>query len=806
MKKISFKILLPHLVALLVFIVVTLLFFHPVVIGGKVMTQHDTVQGVSSGQEIREFRNETGEEALWTNSMFSGMPAYLINVRWRGDLSSHLHDLLALYLPSPARYAFLGMLCFYILLLSFKVNPYIAIAGGIAYGINSFTMVSIEAGHIWKVSAVAYMPLVLAGINMIMRKRTLLGMGVTASAVSLLIRSNHLQIAYYLFFVLLVFWLVHLISAVKGNHLPPFGKITAFIAIAGLLGLSTNIGKLWSSAEYSAYTIRGKSELKANTQSTSGGLDRDYAFNWSNGITESFTFMVPYFYGGSHAENVGTKSRFAKDLRRAGVNQNQIRQISQRLPIYWGDQPFVAGPIYPGVIIVLLFVLGIFTVKGPIRTWLIAATILGFVLSWGKNFSSFNYLMFDYFPLYNKFRAVSMALIIPILCMPILGFLGLSEFLKSPNKKVLFKVVGIVAGLLLLFLISSSFMSFRSPNDASITQQVFLDAIIAQRKSMFQASTMRSLFLVIAIGALLYFLSQEKLKHTLFAGALGALVLFDLYPVDKKYIANEKFSYPEQTSTYQPDEADQRILADDGHYRVIDLSVSPFNDATSSQHHSSIGGYHGAKLRRYQDLIDYHLNSEIQQSISQIQSGTYNLTGIPILSMLNTKYLKLGSTTNAALANGRALGNAWFVNEIKSVVDADEAINQLGSVDLRTTVISEQLESESNLFVGSITLSEYRPNYMKYQSSNEGDGFAVFSEVYYEKGWKAFIDGSETPIHQVNYVLRGLDVPSGDHVIEFRFEPTAYYIGNKLMWAGSLLTLGLLIFALFFDIKKFVNN
>ncbi len=800
------KDLLPHLVAVIVFIVVTLLFFHPVVISGKVMTQHDIVQGVSSGQEIRDFREKTGDEALWTNSMFSGMPAYLIDVYWNGDLTRHLHNFLSLYLPSPARYAFLGMLCFYILLLSFKVNPYLAIAGGIAYGINSFTMVSIEAGHIWKVAAVTYMPLVLAGIQLIMQKRTLLGIGLTASAVGLLIRTNHIQIAYYLFFVLLVFWLVHLVTSAKSKDLPSFGKITAFIAIGGLLGLSTNLGKLWASAEYGSYTIRGKSELKANTQSTSGGLDRDYAFNWSNGVMESFTFLVPYFYGGSHAENVGTKSKFAKELRKAGVTQGQIRQISQRLPIYWGDQPFVAGPMYPGVIVVFLFVLGIFTVKGPIRSWLVITVILGFMLSWGKNFSAFNYFMFDYFPLYNKFRAVSMALIIPILCIPILGFLGLSEFLKSPDKKVLFKAVGIVAGILLLFLISSAFMSFRSPADASINQQVFLDAIIAQRKSMFQASTLRSLFLVLVVGGLLYFLIQEKIRYKLMVGLLGALVLLDLYPVDKGYISNEKFSQPSATTTYNADAADLRIKNESGHYRVLNLAVSPFNDATTSQHHLSIGGYHGAKIRRYNDLIDYHLNPEIQNAISQIQGGTFNITGIPIMSMLNTKYFKLGSAENAVLANGRALGNAWFVGDVKSVNDADEAINELGSTDLSSTAISEKLQNQFGLSVGTISLTDYRPNRMTYQSSNEGDGFAVFSEIFYEKGWKAFIDETEVPIHQVNYVLRGLEIPAGNHTIEFRFEPKAYFVGNKFMLVGSVLSIGLLFFALFIDLRKTMSN
>jgi hypothetical protein len=433
MKNLSIKTLLPHLLAISVFLIITLIFFHPVVFEGKVMTQNDVIQGISSGQEITTFRQETGKEALWTNSMFGGMPAYLINISWSGDLTNHLHNLFSIYLPSPARYAFLGMLCFYILLLTYKVNPYLAIAGGIAYGLNSFTIVSLEAGHIWKVSAIVYMPLVLAGIQLILKKKTLLGVGLTSAAVALLIRSNHIQIAYYLFLVLLVFWIVFLIDAIRNKTIASFGKTTAIIGIAGILGIAANFGKIWTSAEYSPYTIRGKSELASNTQSTSGGLDRDYAFRWSNGVMESFTFMVPYFYGGASGENVGMKSRLAKDLRKAGVNMGQIRSISQRIPTYWGDQPFVAGPIYPGVIAMFFFVLGILMIKGPTRTWLIAAIGFGFILSWGQNFSSFNHFMFDYFPLYNKFRAVSMALIIPILCIPLLGFLGLSEFLKNPD-------------------------------------------------------------------------------------------------------------------------------------------------------------------------------------------------------------------------------------------------------------------------------------------------------------------------------------------------------------------------------------
>lgn len=801
MKNVSFKALLPHLIAISVFFLITLMFFHPVIIDGKVMTQNDIVQGISSGQEIKNFRLETGEEALWTNSMFGGMPAYLINIYWSGDLTVHIHNLLSLYLPSPARYTLLGMLCFYILLLAFRVNPYVAIAGGIAFGINSFTMVSIEAGHIWKVSAITYMPLVLAGVQLIMRKKTLLGIGVTSAAVALLVRSNHIQIAYYLFFVLLVFWIVHLITAIKGKELPAFAKTTAFIAIAGILGIGANLGKLWTAAEYSPYTIRGKSELTSNTQSTSGGLDRDYAFNWSNGISETLTFLVPYFNGGASAENVGTKSKFAKELRKAGANQNQIAQFAERLPTYWGDQPYTAGPIYPGVIVVFLFVLGIFTVKGPVRNWLIAATIVGFALSWGKNFSSFNYLMFDYFPLYNKFRAVSMALIIPILCIPILGFLGLSEFLKNPDKKVLIKSTGIVGGLLLLLLIASPFLGYSGQSDASM-QQVVLDAIISQRKSMFQSSAFRSLVLIAITSGLLYFFDQKKLGLTAFAGVLSFVIFIDLYTVDKNYFNKDKFSKKDRIASYQADQADQKINTDATQYRVLNLTVDVFSNATTSYHHSSIGGYHGAKLRRYNDLIQYHIGNEIQSAVGQIQSGTYDLANTPVLNMLNTKYLKLGSAENAVLQNNNSMGNAWFVSDIRSVATPDAAILSIGSEDLRSVAVSEKLESKSGFSGGSIELIDYKPNHLTYAASNQGDGFAVFSEVYYEKGWKAFIDEQPVEIHQVDYVLRGLEVPSGAHTIEFKFEPKSYYAGNTIMLFGSIVVIGLLLFSIGSEIKQ----
>lgn len=783
-----------------------MIFFHPVIFDGKVMTQNDIIQGVSSGQEISNFRKETGDEALWTNSMFGGMPAYLVNMHWSGDLLVNVQNFMTFYLPSPARYTFLAMLCFYVMLLAYRVNPYLAIAGAIAYGLNSFYIVSIEAGHIWKVSAIAYMPLVITGILLIVREKILLGISVTAAAVALLIRSNHIQIAFYLFLVLLVFWIVYLVDAIKNKSIPAFGKTTAFIAVAGILGISANLGKLWTAAEYSPYTIRGKSELTANNQSTSGGLDRDYAFAWSNGVAESFTFLIPYYYGGASQENVGMKSKFAEDLRKAGADRNQIRNFSQAVPTYWGDQPFTSGPIYGGIIVIFFFVIGIQVIKGPLKWWLVSATILGFMLSWGKNFEAFNYFMFDYFPLYNKFRAVSMTLVIPLLCIPLLGFIGLSEFLKSPDKKVLLKSVAITGGILLLLLISSTFMRFKGPNDAALGQQVIIDAIVNQRASMFRASAFRSIVLVLLSGTLIYFFVQKKVGLVLSLVGISVLVFFDLYTVDKNYVDSSKFADQRRIQAYQPDDADKAILQDIGHYRVVNLTKNVFNDATTSYHHSSIGGYHGAKLRRYNDLIEYHLSGELQTTVSEIQNRSLNFSGNPVMNMLNTKYVKIGTASNAIITNSSAMGNAWFVERTIGVSGADEAIAALSVEDISTTAISENRQGESTYSTGTLQLVEYQPNYMKYTSSNTGEGFAVFSEIFYPKGWIAKIDGEEVPIERVNYILRGLTVPSGDHSIEFSFEPSAYFVGNAVMWGSSLLVILLLLGSVGLEIKNFSKD
>lgn len=803
------KGLIPHTVAIAAFIVLTVILFSPIFFENKSINQTDILQGAGANQDLIEHREKTGEEALWTNGMFGGMPAYLINVRWSGELTAYIYTIMTLGLPSPASQTFIAMLSFYILLLVFGVNPYLAIAGGIAYGLNSFFMVSIEAGHIWKISAIAFMPLVLAGIETCFRKKYLLGFALTALALSLEIRSNHFQITYYLMLIVLVYGAFKLIEAIKTKQLPSFAQTMGVLILAVLISVGANLGKLWSAYEYGEYSIRGASELSSNTQS-SGGLDRDYAFRWSNGKMESFTFLVPHFYGGATQEKLSTKSVFAEGLKAQGAGQREIENyLKNPMPTYWGDQPFTSGPTYAGAIVIFLFVLGIFIIPGQHKWWMVIASALGLVLSWGKNFEVFNYFVFDYLPGYNKFRSVSMTVVMPLLCMPLLGILALMEVFekgwKAYEKPILYSLA-IVGGLCLLFMIAAGMMSFKAPVDAQIGDQAWLIELLRdQRASMLRTDSFRSLFLIVALLAVVFFWGKAKLSKTLATSLIVFLFAFDYLMVDKRYINEENFKKNLSSTYFAPSEADKAILKDsDIHYRVLNLS-DPFNDAKTSYFHSSIGGYHGAKMRRYQDLIENRMQEDINVAIDQLRTGSTDFSKAGVLNMLNTKYLKFGEQSNQIIQNTHALGHAWFVSNLQKVGSADEEIALLGEVDTRTTAIintNKFLVSGESLGEGNITLTDYSLNYLKYSSKNNQNGLAVFSEIYYPKGWIATIDGKEATILQANYVLRALEIPAGEHIVEFKFQPKVYTLGNKVMMGSSALLIGILIVALGLSIRK----
>ncbi|MGM0581227.1 MAG: YfhO family protein [Bacteroidota bacterium] len=788
----NFKKLIPHLIAIVIFIILNMVMYWPLFMENKTLNQNDVVQGKSANQELIDYREKTGEEGLWTNSMFSGMPSYLINIRWSGELVKYIPLFIESIIPTPASHTFMAMIAFYILLLVFKVNPYLAIGGGLVYGLNSFFLISVEAGHIWKVAAISWMPLVLAGIVLAFQKKYTLGFIITALAMALEIRSNHYQITYYLLLVVLTYGVFQLIQAIRNKTIPEFAKTIGVLALAVILGIGANFGKIWTTYEYGQYSIRGKAELSSNTES-SGGLDRSYAFAWSNGITEPFTFLIPNFYGGASQEEVSMDSELGKGLQSRGAGSGQIRSFVKSVPTYWGDQPFTSGPYYMGAVVIFLFILGIIFVKGPIKWWLVSASALGIVLSWGNNFEIFNYFMFDYFPGYNKFRAVSMTVAMPFLCMPLLGFLGVKEMVSAnwpAVKKQFLTALGISAGLCLLFVLASFMMSFRGSVDAQFGDQPWLiDLIKEQRASMFRTDAFRSFFFIIAAGGILYFWKENKIKESLAVGLIVAVIVIDLVPVSKRYLNDENFVRKNRGELITKSEADKRILQDDGHYRVLNLN-NPFNEAHTSYYHSSIGGYHGAKMRRYQDLIDYHLKPEMTDLIENLRAGNTDFSNFNVINMLNPKYFKFGEQAGQVISNQDANGNAWFVENVKKVSSPDDEIATLENIDTKNEVVINTDNfnlSQENYSSGSIELTSYKPNELVYKSNNNSDGLAVFSEIYYPKGWKAFIDGQETEILQVNYVLRALNVPAGEHEIVFKFEPKAYHVGNKVMWVSSFL-------------------
>lgn len=794
---------LPHIVAVLLFFVVTIVFFHPIVFEGEVIRQHDINQGVGSAQEIVEFREKTGEEALWTNSMFSGMPAYLVNIYWSGEkILKITQNVLSLFLDQPLRETFLAFISFYVLLLVFGIRPYLAIAGALAYGLNTFFMVSVEAGHIWKVRAIAYMPLALAGIHLAFRGRLWLGAILTALAMALEFYANHLQVTYYLFLTVLIYGVVQLYYFIKEKKAGLFFKIVATLVVAVIIAIGSNFGRLWSTYEYGKHSIRGKSELTSEKTDASSGLDREYAFAWSSGKWESLTLLVPHLYGGASGQYQGKDSQLAEVLRQNNVPPQQINQYEKGLLGYWGDQPGTAGPVYAGAILCFLFVLGIFFTEKKHRVWLVAATVFSIMLSWGKNFDTFNYLMFDYFPGYNKFRSVTMTIVIALMCINLLGFTGLENLLKKGvdenSKKRLFWAGGIVVGLLVLIAI---FASPAAPEGAGIPNAI-KDAVEQDRLGIIRSDVMRSLFFVAVAFALVYFYLKKKIGKPLFAGLFILFMTLDLALVDGRYINSDNFTKPSGRDFLEPTAADQKILRDDTKFRVLNLS-NPFIEARTSAFHSSIGGYHGAKMRRYQDLIERHLQEEIQAILAD---RAINRSNTKVLSALNTKYFVAGPTENAVIQNPYVLGNAWFVEDVLAVSSPDEEIAALDEVGLDSVAVVDKskfdVEAGNYSASGTIELTEYQPNKLTYHTSNSGVGLAVFSEIYYPEGWTATIDGGAADIIRVDYVLRGLEVPPGEHEIVFTFKPDAYYIGNKVSLVSNIILLGLMLSGVFVMYKN----
>ena len=812
---------LPHALAVLFFVVLACAYFAPIVFEGKTLAQHDITQFQGGAHEAQEYAKAMGKEALWTNSMFSGMPTYLISLHFPGDWSGYLQKALTLGLPAVVANLFLALLCGYILLVALGLRPLVAVAGAVALGFSSYNLAILAAGHNTKSIALAYAPLVLGGLVATYRRDKWLGAALFAVGLTLNVRANHLQITYYLLLLVAIFGLIELVAAVRAGRLPDFLKRTALLGLGAALAVGVSFGRLYTTFEYSKYSNRGRTELKAPAPAAPGqapavgsdeagsGVDRDYAFQYSYGVGETITLLIPNFYGGASAMPLGPDSNLAK----AGLPAEYLASM----PTYWGQQSYTAGPVYMGAVVCFLFILGLFVVDKRTRYWLLAGTVLSILLAWGKNFETFNYLVFDLLPGYNKFRAVSMALVIAQLAMPLLGALALGRVLRprpaplplpaadpqlhpalakaagasrpaavvSADALVLLPKVlyagAIAAGLCGLAYLASFSFDFSAPIDGELTKQGFtpqlLGALRADRADLLRNDAWRGLLFIGAALGVLYFYLKGKLGVLPVAAAMVALVLVDLWGVDKRYLGENKFQRETIAEEFQPSPADQLILQDkDLSYRVLNLQ-NPFNEAQTSYFHKSIGGYHGAKLRRYQDLIERQISTNNQQ----------------VLNMLNTRYLITGDAKQPVQRNPGALGNAWFVSEVKTVQSPDEEMAALGALSPATVAVVDaskfpQQKNAAYVSAGSsIALTKYSPDELQYRYNAAQAGLVVFSEIYYADGWQAFINGKPVPHLRADYVLRALPVPAGAHVITFTFAPRSYVVGNSVSLGASVL-------------------
>jgi hypothetical protein len=782
------KSALPHLIAVGVFLVILFIYFYPV-LRGKALMQSDITQITGSLKEANDYQSKTGEEILWSNSGFGGMPV------WRGygkNFINYFHYFTSSILPNPILLCWLAFIGFYVLLKAFKLNNWLSFAGAAAYAFSSFTLISIEAGHINKVYDMALMAPVLGGIVMTYQGRYWLGAGVTALFLSLQIYYGHVQITYYLIILTLFFVIAQFIYSLKNKTLPSFIKASLIIVLVSGIAVAPNVSKLWTMSEYVKSTTRGGSELSTQ-QTEGGGLTKKYAFDWSYGKVETMTIFIPYFYGGSSHEDIGKSSHVYKTLISKGY-QNEAKDISRSAPLYWGDQPFTSGPVYFGAIVCFLFILGLFLVKGNSKWWILGATILSIMLSWGKNFEWLSYLFFDYIPLYNKFRSVTMVLSIAQISVPLLGFLALREIVNGKTSKdeildALKKSTFITGGIALFFaLFGSIVFDFISESDAENLKQLpewLIEAIREDRASKLRLDSLRSLFFVVAAAGLIWALVKEKMPSLVFYLAMCFLILIDLSMVDKRYLNGDDFKVKKnyEKEVFAETSADEAILQDkDPDFRVYNTTQRNLTgDAITSYYHKSLGGYSAIKLRRYQDIID---------------SALYK-NNMSVINMLNTKYFIVQDKETGSLSaqrNPGALGNAWFVDSYKLVKNADEEINAIQNFDpSKTAIIDERFKDQvqgktfSKDSTGKIKLTSYHPNRLSYEYEASGDQLVVFSEIYYQPGWDAYIDGKLSPHFRANYILRAMVVPSGKHTIEFKFEPKSYIVGEKISLGGSVI-------------------
>lgn len=812
---------LPHVYAILLFLGLAFLFCSPVMQGLEIK-QSDTVQWQAMSQEARSYHEKTGINPIWTNAMFGGMPTYQIFMA-QDNYTYYIHNLLTLGLPKPVNFFFLAMVGFYFLMCVMRFRTWISIIGAIAFGFASYNAMIIFAGHDTKMFTLSYMAPMLAGILLAYRGKYWIGGIITCITLGLMITSGHYQMLYYMLIICACIGIVELVTAIREKTLPSYAKATGILVVFGALSVLPSTVTLWTTAEYSKYTMRGgHSELTpiagSEANKTAGGLDKDYAFQWSEGPFETLTILSPNLYGGPTMGKLSTSSETYKTIIQLGVPVAQAEQVISQMPRYWGPQPMTDAGIYWGAVIIFLFVLALFTIKSPHKWWVLSACIIGVFLAWGDNFPIFNYFVFDHLPLYSKFRAPSQALIIPQLLVPFFACWALNEVTSGTIDKQLLlknvkKALYITGGLCLLILVASyGMLDFTSADDRAKTmyqqfaggnQQVFdqlMNAIKADRASLLRTDALRSLAFILVAAGLLWAVAKDKLKLNLALAIMTAAVAIDQIPVAYRTLNKESYVTPtDYRNAFAPSAIDEAIHKDpDPYYRVFN-SVN-FMDAMSSYHHKAVGGYSPAKLALYQDLIDHQITKN----------------NMRVLDMLNTKYIIFPDQSGQQLTyqrNPNALGNAWFVDSIIWAANADQEMKTLDSLAVdHAAVIDQRFKPQMNGYTpgkdssSNIKLTQYGLNQLNYQSSNSQPGFAVFSDIYYPAGWKAFVDGKETEILRVNYLLRGIKVPAGQHKLEMKFEPRSYYLGNTITRWSSIVMLLLLAGAIANEIRKSIKK
>ncbi len=793
--KTEIKALFVHFFVFVFFVLVALAYFHPV-LQGKVILQSDIVQYTGMAKEQNDFRKKTGEEPYWTNSAFGGMPTYQLGAYYPYNYIKKLDSLIR-FLPRPADYLFLYFIGFYILLCCLKVDYKLAVVGALAFGFSTYMIIILGVGHNAKAHAIGYLPILLGGIVLTFRKKYLWGLLLTAIAMGLEIGANHYQMTYYFMLLVLILGIVYFVDAVRKRTYKHFFTAVGVLLIAVLLGVATNATALLATKEYADWSTRGKTELtlkpNGEAKKNTKGLDKAYITQYSYGIVESLNLFVPRLFGGSNGEDLGENSKTYQFLVEQGLPRNKALEFTGALPLYWGDQPGTSGPAYIGAVIFFLFILGLFIVEGKEKWWLLGGTMMSLFLSWGKNFSLLTDLMIDYFPLYDKFRAVSSIQVILELCVPILAILALVQLFTSgiePAKKIRMLKFSfwIILGIGIALFFGKGMFNFEAASDATYLQY-FGDEVMSMieldRKSVYTNDLIRSLIYVFLAAVCIWFYIKEKLKQTLFAILVGLLIVFDLVGVNLRYVNEDDFvSQRRMSEPFTISAADQQILKDTSIYRVYDPTEG-INGARTSFFHHSIGGYHAAKPAGIQDLFDFHIYKN----------------NIQVLNMLNVKYVFQEDEEGRSYPalNPNANGNAWFVEKLLVVKNADEEIRALDSLEVKNTAVVNTTTFKSlkrfdfdKDSTASVLLTDYTPNHLKYQSKNSNEGIIVFSEMHYPNGWNAYVDGTLVSHFKVNYVLRALNVPAGEHTIEFKFEPKVVETGSRITLASSVI-LGLLV-------------